>query len=1483
MMNMKKLLALLLAIVMVVGMFPMGVLAGETETPDAIICENCRAEGHTAADCEACTECKQTETHAEGCTLAPLSENSEDPKPCGTCGKIDCTSDHTNWCAECKVDSCGIDHSAPEPCGTCGKIDCASDHTTWCAECKVDSCGIDHNAPVCPGTTACNIEGCENEHTKVCSCDPAPAEGAAHTEGCDFYTAPIVDTCADCKGAHKTEDCPLCDECHQLEHTTDCSLYCAFCGQTPCICKVCTNEQCKVKNGHVADCPLRPCTECTDDPCSCEKNCEYCGVELTEGAEHKEDCLSLCTCDPKPAEGEKHGEDCKFYGEDIFDYVGVERDGPIADEEKYYTPVNYTNAAKLLEFVPLMRTFRMQKASTIRKDNPHLHTKKTVTGDAAAGYNIRIEAFLEGNPSTKERYPSDIVLVVDQSTSMSYCFECGSSSGLMEFTAVGNGIDTAGMDSNTNWYRVDHDLDPSTQRIKVFYCPGNTVVGFEDCGHSMGGWFSIDHADPDSSGTGTRYVPTIQEPTMNTDAFHKHIDGGNQNIHARVFYSGLTAGSAVNKNITSTGVYYLDVNQDSYLDDCEKMKFCPYHAAWHFADAEQCTATNPNIEWYVPRNDKSEKCLGTNRFMYVNLSHHKFTTNSELKTSEKYWVKKSGNDTKRGDTYIQVSYKSGSWKGTDNKTYTVASADGESASGQRIFYKRCSEYGSRYQAALESLNVFTNSINTYSEKYNVQNRIAVVTFASPGNSAVQSYASGSTVTPVVKADADANTYKKALHFVNTDSGQNIIKTAINSIHDHGGGTYTHYGLQMANSILENAPTVQADLDKNLIRNKVVILFTDGQPQVGSTTDDPYGGADRALKEAYNIKQQQKATLYSIGIFSNADASTLSYVTKDTVANSSGYITTSDSVNKLMNLISSNYSGRATMADNYQISALVQGYYLSAGNKQGLMDAFLQIAEKINSGSAIDMDETTVVKDVITPYFQIETDGEISIHTEKCTGIDADGKFTFIDDNSEALDKTIVRKPSTDERIIEIDGFDFNEYYVAIDTATDTPVARGRKLVIEIPIAPSPDFLGGDGVPTNTTAAGVYTQNGTIIEQFEVPTANVDVKRMEPEFSNGSIYLGQIAEIPHVTKIGQFKGTDGKPYTVDGTRNAYVDIEYIVSDTNGNSMSYTIDAGQTSGKWEKKTGTGLEMEKALLEDTPYHVECIVTSTGNASNKEEFDADKTVYVFKPEIVFRDSIMNLGQTANYDGADPTNPVTKNLVSVEWKHTGALPEGATANLGVAPNLVFEYDKSAAAFTSDTPVKVTSITAAETDGMTHDLAANFDYLVKVPSAVTFYRDACGFGACTHTTKQLVSATDANRVNFIVHLNTFDLIINKSGTSVIDDNDFESQSYLFRLTRDDGFSLDVVIVEDGTARIKGLLRSKYKVEELSDWSWRYETSNPSIGYIEFDADDIAANGTYEANFVNDRKNPYWLSGDSYCRNFWSGTGIQQTFDPVPTN
>lgn len=118
------------------------------------------------------------------------------------------------------------------------------------------------------------------EAEKTCTCDPAPAEGEAHAEGCPLYAAPA---------APEAE-------------------------------KLCTCDPAPAEGqAHKEGCPLHAAPEKAVEE---SKTCT-CGV--AEGEAHKEDCplyaapekaveeAKTCTCDPAPAEGEGHKEGCPLY------------------------------------------------------------------------------------------------------------------------------------------------------------------------------------------------------------------------------------------------------------------------------------------------------------------------------------------------------------------------------------------------------------------------------------------------------------------------------------------------------------------------------------------------------------------------------------------------------------------------------------------------------------------------------------------------------------------------------------------------------------------------------------------------------------------------------------------------------------------------------------------------------------------------------------------------------------------------------------------------------------------------------------------------------------------------------------------------------------------------------------------------------------------------------------------------------------------
>ena len=101
-----------------------------------------------------------------------------------------------------------------------------------------------------------------------------------------------------------------------------------------------------------------------------------------------------------------------------------------------------------------------------------------------------------------------------------------------------------------------------------------------------------------------------------------------------------------------------------------------------------------------------------------------------------------------------------------------------------------------------------------------------------------------------------------------------------------------------------------------------------------------------------------------------------------------------------------------------------------------------------------------------------------------------------------------------------------------------------------------------------------------------------------------------------------------------------------------------------------------------------------------------------------------------------------------------------------------------------------------------------------------------------------------------------DLTITKSGDI---SNYDENQSFIFRVTGPNGFSLDVVINGTGSVTIKDLPIGTYTVTEITDWSWRYtpDSSDKSV---------TLGDGENKVEFTNSRSFIYWLSGDCFKEN-----------------
>jgi len=657
-------------------------------------------------------------------------------------------------------------------------------------------------------------------------------------------------------------------------------------------------------------------------------------------------------------------------------------------------------------------------------------------------------------------------------------------------------------------------------------------------------------------------------------------------------------------------------------------------------------------------------------------------------------------------------------------------------------------------------------------------------------------------------------------------------------------TATHRGMEAASMILSGNPVPAGEK-----RNRVVILFTDGSPGSGYVNDK--GWANSAINYAHTIKKDHGATVYTVGLFWGADASD--------PANLPNYDVTANGVNnpqffrngnRFLHLVSSNYPDAGSLDSPGNVAAADSGgYYLSTDDESGLYSIFGKLSGVVTPGSTtVTLDERSVVKDLVTEVFRIDGKNTVSAWTESYRGEDSWEK----DSDSVSTPNGGPLSVSVEENTVTVTGFDFAEHYVAADeNLEDSREYRGKKLVFQIVIRPIAGFLGGDDIDTNLQNSGIYAGIGDMepVKRFEIPSVDVTVRQILPDTRQKDIYLSQTAQLPELLNPGSYH-LDGGRHWADRVKNKYADIIYTLADPDNHTWRCTIPAGEIPENAVWEVPEGLDQNPLLKEDTPFSIRCDVISVNDRQNRAEAASSAQIHVYLPEITFRDSGIDLGQIPDYED---------NFCSVRWFHGDKTADPEV--LGRAPELQFAYSPEASAFRKDTAVAV-SVTAKREEAVRVPVDQN------ITSSVAFYREGCSMADCDNSETTVVDGTNADRINFVVHLNTFHLRIEKQGADLTLDS---GSNFLFRVTGPKGLAMDVVVPGNGSVWIRNLPVGTYYVTELTDWSWRYEPENVTIPVDKFSVTD----GVAEVLFVNTRTEEKWLDGETRAENRFhtaSGSG-----------
>lgn len=291
-----------------------------------------------------------------------------------------------------------------------------------------------------------------------------------------------------------------------------------------------------------------------------------------------------------------------------------------------------------------------------------------------------------------------------------------------------------------------------------------------------------------------------------------------------------------------------------------------------------------------------------------------------------------------------------------------------------------------------------------------------------------------------------------------EAGANSLKTAVNQL-TAAGATRADYGMQHAQTIVNGA--------MGNGRQKVVIMFTDGQPSTWQSFSTTV--AKDAIKASKSIKDAG-ATVYTIGCFGTTPSD-------------------NSNIGKYMNRVSSNYPDATNMNNG---TRGVGDYYKTVSSAADLNNIFQDISHTIG-GTTVTLGSTSVLRDVISDSFTLPEgykDGDIKAYSVSCTGKNGD---TYTWANTPDAGKYTVTVDPSDNKTINVTDFSYADNWVDQFGVKDSPsggTSHGKKLVVEIPIVPEQDATGS--VKTNDDASGIYADSTVKdpVEKFPSPVVYI---------------------------------------------------------------------------------------------------------------------------------------------------------------------------------------------------------------------------------------------------------------------------------------------------------------------------------------------------------------------------------------------------------
>ena len=712
----------------------------------------------------------------------------------------------------------------------------------------------------------------------------------------------------------------------------------------------------------------------------------------------------------------------------------------------------------------------------------NLFTGKKAYAAADGTYTIDLQAYATGSTQSAisdKGVPLDVVLVVDRSASMKSDQDC------INYDKV---------------YRVSYDTyrrRPGDDKDReAYYKLGDTYYLIQRESFEYTNYISInaasnnlseDMVQPDTGNSNKK------DGTNNTYYF-RHTDGnyyplygsahrsnGFQDYSARVYYN-------------ADGVYWY-LYTDSATPHRSTVKF-----------------TN-----HTSKADSSSYCVKKEKTAIYKqgVYYRKYTTAYALYIDvgeERYYLDGLGLSETRPTQY----YNSGDY------IYTGA------------YYTKTNV--TRRTAVKKAAAEFVADLRVDSGKYNVDHRVAFVEFGNDASSAkpiigdLDSSYNWKYTGVWNKTSSDGSGSFALKNSLDSDSSKTVYKNAFSSANDatmeyalseigSSSGDYTcaapNHGMEMAYEILSNS-SAKAEYAAGT-RKAVVVMISDGVPGNPERSDNPNIAkiyANGAIEQAAKIKALGQCDIYSI------------YIGTETMNNFN--------VDDYMDGVSSNYPG-ATGYPGFKDGATLgdrnpNGNYYSKITSGGDLSRLLQQIsyEAIASGTAVKLNSTAVLKDVLSDSFAFPSDLsqlKVTLQTQELS-YNAANKL---------VEGAIVNNPAgvTYEIVgneINVTGFDYTTNYVA-------PDHPGKRLIVKLEgVLPVKDIVGYKIDTNDNERSGIYEHPDASVPMENLTKDEVTRLLPAPETSVPEHnYIFDFGSVMHVTdNSGELLAVSNSPTKLSAT-------------------------------------------------------------------------------------------------------------------------------------------------------------------------------------------------------------------------------------------------------------------------------------------------------------------------------------------------------------